>query len=153
MSMRKQIKDMPVGKKYGQWELIGISHQRLDSRNAYYYVRCSCGTETAVCGSGLRNGTSTRCRKCAGRGNGRKGLDIMANDAAYFYAMRCGPYVKFGVSNDPERRLKDILSSNPYDTELIWSEPNEEGLENFYHTLYTDRHHRGEWFEFNNCEI
>ncbi len=148
MSNAKQIKEMTVGSKYGEWELLGMSHQRLDSRNAYYYVRCSCGTEAAINGSALRNGASTRCRKCSGRENGRKGLDSMANKSAYFYAMRSGPYVKFGVSNDPEKRLKTLLSANPYDTELIWSEPNEEGLENFYHTLYADRHHRGEWFTF-----
>ena len=141
-------KEMPVGSKWGDWEVLGLAYTYLTSRQAYYYARCSCGTEKAINGSSLRTGRSTKCKKCSGRENGRKGLDTQANDSAYFYAMRCGDYVKFGVSDDPEQRLKTLRSANPYDTELIWSEANEEGLENFYHTLYADRHHRGEWFKF-----
>ena len=146
-------KEMPAGSKWGQWEVIGPAYTYLASGSIYYYVRCSCGTEKAICGSTLRTRRSQKCHKCAGRENGRKGLDAQASNATHFYAMRCGPYVKCGVSNDPERRLKDLLSNNPYDTELIWTEPNEEGLENFYHSLYADKHHRGEWFKFNNCEL
>lgn len=141
-------KEMTVGSKYGSWEVLGLAKEKTSCGGLKYNCRCSCGTERSVDGSALRTGKTTQCQKCSNKTNYRKALDAQANKASYFYAMRSGQYVKFGVSNDPERRLKNLLSSNPYDTELIWSEPNEEGLENFYHTLYADRHHRGEWFKF-----
>ena len=146
--------EMEKGSKWGQWTLLGFSHQRQDSGNMYFNVVCSCGTQSKVSGSNLRTGKSQKCVKCSGRKNGRKALDVMANRSKYFYAIRCGDYVKFGVSDNPERRLKDILSANPFTAELIWKEPNEEGLEKFYHNLYEHRHHRGEWFYFGGvCEL
>ena len=141
-------KEMTVGSKYGYWEVLGPSKEKTSCGGLKYDCRCDCGTESAIDGSALRRGKTTQCQKCSNKINHRKALDKQANNSKYFYAMRCGPYVKFGVSDDPERRLKTLQSNNPYPTELIRVEANEEGLENFYHTLYADRHHRGEWFLF-----
>ena len=140
--------EMPEGSKWGSWEVLGPSHAHPKTGNRYYNCVCSCGNRQKVEGSRLRKGKSTQCKRCAGKKNGRKGLYTKSKNCSRFYAMRCGPYVKFGVSNNPQRRLKDLLTHNPYTTELIWEEENDEGLEEFYHTLYKDKHHRGEWFLF-----
>ena len=65
-----------------------------------------------------------------------------------FRSIKCGDYVKIGVSNDVQRRLKDLQSSNPFNIELLYLGENEGCDEEMWHNIYNHRHHRGEWFKF-----
>ena len=60
--MGKPLKD-ETGKVYGQWTVVGRASSNAGTA-AKWLVRCSCGTESEVVGTTLRNGTSTRCRAC-----------------------------------------------------------------------------------------
>lgn len=145
---------MEVGAVWGEWTVLGLSHSHPVSGNRYWNARCSCGYEKAVEGSRLRKGKTTRCQRCAGRENGRKGLYTKSKDCKYLYFVRCGGYVKIGVTSDVERRMKDMKTHCPYDMQLLKVEENKEGLEEYYHNLYKDKHHRGEWFRIGGaCEI
>jgi hypothetical protein len=141
-------KEMTVGSKYGSWEVLGLAEEKTSCGGLKYNCRCACGTEKAVSGTHLRLGNTKKCKKCSSRANSQKAIWAAGKKAAKFYAMRSGPYVKFGVSDDPDRRLRQISTQNPYPTELMWVEDNVGDLEEFYHTLYADRRHVGEWFHF-----
>lgn len=147
--------EMPIGSQWGKWTVLGLSHSHPISGNRYYDCVCSCGSAQKVEGSRLRKGKSTQCKSCSSRANGRKGLYSKGSSSKFLYFIRVNDYVKIGVSSNPERRLNDLQGSCPYPAEIIWVEENTEGLEEFYHTLYEDRHHRGEWFllKENSCEI
>lgn len=69
------------------------------------------------------------------------------------YFIKQGNYVKIGVTNDIDRRLKDLQSSNPNPLELLYSGIGEGKDEQLWHNVFAHRHHRGEWFKFGGCEI
>lgn len=50
-----------LGKRFGSWTVVGRRE------NGKYLCRCDCGTEYAIDGFRLVNGTSTRCKQCARR--------------------------------------------------------------------------------------
>jgi len=140
------------GKKFGKWTVVSFSHRHPKAGNWYYSCVCDCGCENKLCGSKLRRGLTSQCRSCAGKINGRKGLYRKGlygkNAEKDLYFVRCGDYIKIGISGDVERRLKDLESSNPFELELIYRGVGEGGDEEFWHGVFKQRHHRGEWFEF-----
>ena len=138
---------MEIGSTWGEWTVLRLSHHHPISGNRYWVCECSCGFIKAVEGSRLRKGKTTRCQRCSGRENGRKGLYTQSANSKYLYVIRCGDYFKIGVSSNVQRRLKDMESACPYPLELCLVVPNEEGLEEFYHDFYREQHHRGEWFK------
>ena len=61
--------------------------------------------------------------------------------------------IKIGVSDNPERRIKDIQTSNPLPIRLIRTfEAGQDAYihESHFHKLYADKCTGGEWFEFSN---
>lgn len=160
-----KIIEMPVGSRWNKWTILGFSHKAPNSGNAHYHARCECGTESIVNGSKVRIGESTQCKGCSSRQNGRKGLysksrtnrqsHYARNKKSDLYMIRCGNYVKIGVSRDVSRRLKDLQSSNPLDLELIYHGIDEGSDEETWHNIFKHRHHRGEWFYMpkEGCEI
>lgn len=48
-----------TGRQFGAWKVIATS-----GRASWWLCRCKCGTERAVRGDTLRNGTSTQCFPC-----------------------------------------------------------------------------------------
>ena len=139
------------GKVFNSWTVLSFSHKHKDSGNYYYRCQCICGNIGIVSGSNLRQGGSTQCKSCSGRKNGRKALYAKANGDLYF--IKCGEYVKIGVSENVERRFRDLESSNPSPLEIIYHGPGEADDEEFWHNVYKHRHHRGEWYHFGGCEI
>jgi hypothetical protein len=138
-----------TGKTFGERTVLGLSHQNPTSGNYYWWAKCSCGREDVVSGTRLKKGT--KCPECSGRINGRKGLDSQAqNQPCYF--IRCGEYVKVGCSKDPERRVKDIETNNPYPIELLFIDY--QMGEKYWHDKLWDCIHRGEWYHYEKvCEI
>lgn len=54
-----------TGNVYGEWTVLYRAPNR--SKNIMWHVRCSCGFEKDVQSGNLRNGKSTKCRKCASK--------------------------------------------------------------------------------------
>jgi hypothetical protein len=42
------------------------------------------------------------------------------------YIMQCGNYIKIGVSDNPERRIKDLQTGNPFEIKLLLSVKNDD---------------------------
>ena len=76
----------------------------------------------------------------------RVGLSRSGQDDLYF--IRCGNFIKIGVTNNVPRRLRDLQSSNPYPLELVYEGKGEGCEEESWHTVFQHRHHQGEWFNF-----
>lgn len=134
---------------YGEWYVSSEAPRRGHQR--YWYATCSCGTAAEVDQASLRAGRSTKCRECANKQLGETsyaGRAIQADKCTTLYALRCGDYVKIGVTSNLDRRLAALQVGNPYPITVVFTTDNEQGLEEFYHTLYAERHTRGEWFHF-----
>lgn len=136
---------MTIGEKYGKWTILSFSGLRGKGGNAHWLCRCECGTTKELSGSKLRLGKTTQCHKCSGRKNGRKGLYSMSKK--HLYVIRAGEYIKIGSSDNPERRIRDIESDNPYQIDVLKILENQGHLEQHYHEKHKQYAHRGEWFK------
>jgi Meiotically up-regulated gene 113 len=69
---------------------------------------------------------------------------------SYVYAIGSAEQhlVKIGVSSDPQKRLKFIQTTCPFDVSILWTTEGTSGLEDALHRHFAKRHIRGEWFEF-----
>lgn len=72
----------------------------------------------------------------------------------FIYMMRCGDFLKIGISDDPERRIKDMQTGNPIEIKMLdkiklKSRENAMTLEVGIHEHLKSLglHVRGEWFE------
>ena len=67
---------------------------------------------------------------------------------AYIYLIRCGRYVKIGVSDDPAKRVMEMQVGSPHKLRLVVSWPSlaPHKEEKRIHRLLDQYHHRGEWF-------
>lgn len=150
--MNTSYKDL-TGKSKNSWTILGFSHQRKDSRNAYWFARCKCGNESVINGSAFVLERTKQCKSCSSRINGRKG--IYSKGKGDLYMIRVNDYVKIGVSDNVERRIKDIGSSSPYNATLIYHGIGEASDEEMWHNIFKHRHHKGEWFymPIGHCEI
>jgi hypothetical protein len=67
------------------------------------------------------------------------------------YFLRCGPFIKIGISDNVHRRLKGMRTDNPFDIEPVGficcqTYPDAQRLESELHCQFdSERHHR-EWF-------
>ncbi|MFD8839818.1 GIY-YIG nuclease family protein [Streptomyces griseofuscus] len=57
-------------------------------------------------------------------------------------------HVKIGLSVDPKKRLSSLRTGSPTGMDLLWTGPGGRLLERHLHNKFTDRHVRGEWFDF-----
>lgn len=55
-----------LGQHIGKWTVISKSNKQTKNKNTYWLCQCECGTQQDICGSDLRRGKTTQCRKCAG---------------------------------------------------------------------------------------
>lgn len=70
----------------------------------------------------------------------------------YIYIIRQGDtrLFKIGVSNNPERRLKNLQTGNPHDLKILKQfrcDVPAYGAERIIHAHLKDMHARGEWFD------
>lgn len=65
------------------------------------------------------------------------------------YVMQCNNFIKIGVSDNPERRIKDLQTGNPYEIKLLLAIDDYDayGLENQFHKYFKNINSIGEWFE------
>ena len=69
------------------------------------------------------------------------------------YFIQCGQFIKIGKANYPERRLLELQIGCPYDLTLLATLPGDEREELYFHRLFVDRRHKGEWFALTGDEI
>lgn len=137
---------MQLGDRFGDWTVLSFVGTKGKGNNAYWLCRCVCGNESEICGSKLRNGTTTKCNRCSGKSNGKKGL-YKKSEGKHLYVIQSGQYIKIGSSNNPLRRIKDIMSDNPHDVEVIEIVLDKGCLEETLHRKFNKYLHRGEWFK------
>lgn len=72
-------------------------------------------------------------------------------DPGYVYAMhaRGTHFFKFGLSKNPDRRLKQVYPKMPFETDLVatWPTLHMRHAENWMHKAYANQRVNGEWFE------
>lgn len=61
-----------TGKQFGQWTVIERAGR--DASGSLWLCQCSCGRTFVRQRAGLVSGNSTRCRNCANKENGTKGI-------------------------------------------------------------------------------
>ena len=144
-----RFKDL-TGNTYGERVVTGFSHQNPKSGNYYWKVKCNCGREGIVSGSRLKL-SSSKCISCSGKVNGRKGLHSMSKSKPVYF-IKCNEFLKVGSSDNPGRRVRDMVSPNPYEVELI--KVDTDNNEEYWHDLLKECHYKGEWYWYNKvCEI
>lgn len=68
-------------------------------------------------------------------------------DGPKTYIVRCNEFVKIGyTSGNLHNRLRSLLSSTPFDYEIIAVLPYGQPLERRLHKRFAEYHHRDEWF-------
>ena len=65
------------------------------------------------------------------------------------YFIRCGQYVKIGVSARPWARLAEFQTANPEPLEMLAIGPGDYGFESELHRLFGEHRGVGEWFHDN----
>lgn len=75
-------------------------------------------------------------------------MDLKPKTRRYVYVVRIGTrgHFKFGIANDPQRRLIALQTACPYQLQLAHQEPGDFGLEQRLHTALADYRTHGEWF-------
>lgn len=66
------------------------------------------------------------------------------------YVLRCGDYVKIGLSRTPAKRLRSLECSNPYPMSLLAQIPGDRDDERALHHHFKHLHHRLEWFRWSD---
>jgi hypothetical protein len=73
----------------------------------------------------------------------------------YIYLLKCEKFFKIGYADNLKSRLNLYRVHNPYEVILICSFLTEKfiNFENWIYENYTNRLHRGEWFNFSKKEL
>lgn len=130
--------------RFGKWTVLKYIGTKGKSRNGYWECKCDCGNVKEVAASKLRAGESIQCQSCSGKQNGRLSLNAQAK--RHLYIVSCGPYFKIGSSDDPDRRIDDLRTANPFPiiTECIYLDQGYK--EPLLHAYFKQYHHWGEWY-------
>lgn len=65
---RQELREIyPIGTKFGQWTIISDEIKVGNDRKLYQLCQCCCGEIQWKQLSSLRNGTSTKCKKCGNK--------------------------------------------------------------------------------------
>lgn len=75
--------------------------------------------------------------------------------AGYVYLIQFGREYKIGNSNNVERRFRQLKTQMPYDGKVIHTieTGDPEGIEAYWHTFFSDKRLKGEWFELTSEDI
>lgn len=148
----KKIRDIR-GERFGRLLVESFSHVASDKgKNAYWQCVCDCGNEHTVSSASLRTGTCVSCG-CYASEVSRRLIKETHNKGAHLYFIKCGEYIKIGRADNVAQRLSQLRAANPYDVELVYIVEGAGDLEHSLHKQFKDRHHTGEWFRLNVCEI
>ena len=141
-----------TGQVMGTMLITGFSHHQPGAGNALWHAECTvCGHQSVVQWSAR---TKSGCKACHGRKQVRHVQYRRQQEKPHdLYMLKCGPYIKVGVTNNIKIRLAGIQSANPYPVELVGLWEGEGWREEEWHNALKDAHHNGEWFKLGACEI
>lgn len=136
----------------GTMKIVSFSHHQSKSGNALWNAECVVCGHTSVVQWNSR--TKSGCKSCHGRTQMRtikyrKGYDQPKD----LYMLKCGPFIKIGVTDNMDVRLKSIQSSNPYPVSLVGFWEGEGHREEQWHKALEHCHVIGEWFKVGSCEL
>lgn len=62
------------------------------------------------------------------------------------YFVKAGQFLKIGISENPEKRVRELQIGNPHKLELLGTIPGDEQDETEIHNAFSDHHSHGEWY-------
>ncbi len=73
----------------------------------------------------------------------------MSVNKKYIYVMQCKNYVKFGYSQNPNSRIKELQTGNPFKIHLLLKVNYNcvSSIEKEIHRYFKEKRERGEWFK------
>jgi len=154
----RKIRDIR-NERFGRLVVVGFSHLSVDAgMNAFWDCVCDCGETICVSSSSLRKGKNgksggTSSCGCLARESSRRMIKRLHTTGKHLYLIRSGPWIKIGRSDDPIHRARQVKVNNPYPSELVKVVENQGHREKYYHSLFADRHHSGEWFSLTDEDI
>ncbi|MHB9068821.1 MAG: GIY-YIG nuclease family protein [Sedimentisphaerales bacterium] len=82
-------------------------------------------------------------------------FDSQERIQGYIYLMKSGQFYKIGKSKSPDRRRNEIALLLPHDTKTIHviATDDPDGIEQYWHQRFKDKHHRGEFFRLTNADV
>ena len=82
-------------------------------------------------------------------------FDSQERIQGYVYLMKSGQFYKIGKSKSPDRRRSEIALLLPHDTNTIHviATDDPDGIEQYWHQRFKDKHHRGEFFRLSNADV
>lgn len=66
----------------------------------------------------------------------------------YLYAARSDGFVKFGITNEPQKRLSGLKTGNPHGVEMLGFVAASTEVEKQVHAYLSKENHSGEWFRW-----
>ena len=67
-------------------------------------------------------------------------------DTCFVYFLKCGDFIKIGISKRPRKTLQCLSSAGPHDVKLLLMIPGDRQMERRLHDLFRHSRHRHEWF-------
>jgi len=114
------------------------------------YICLKCGKEmwslSEFSGEGL-------CRSCQPEGGV---LDkAHPHPLGIVYLLKVGPHYKIGKTKDFAKRLDQISLQLPWPVEVIHKIETDDpdGIENYWHKRFSDKHSNGEWYKLSPKEV
>jgi hypothetical protein len=82
-------------------------------------------------------------------------FDSQERIKGYVYLMKSGQFYKIGKSKSPDRRRSEIALLLPHDTKTVHviATDDPDGIEQYWHQRFKDKHHRGEFFRLTNADV
>lgn len=152
------------GKEFQPW--VDIFHY-IDERGntpVLIYTYCDWGCESEYsysfcigCGSKIpKKGCPYCCPPCQNIFSGKitepkkpiERIDrLPKNMNVYFFQIENNGPIKVGISQDPDERLKQIQTANPYKINFLFSFISDYAIENYIKENFKDTLLRGEWYK------
>lgn len=84
---------------------------------------------------------------------GRSRFDLRGDRWTYLYAMRADEYVKFGVADDAQIRLRQLQIGCPHKLELLGVVTAKRLVEEVIHRIAVDESVHGEWYRLRGIAL